>query len=73
MSAPDVFGSLLAMGITSLIAVQTVLNIAVVTKSIPNTGVSLPFFSAGGTSLVLFLVGVGILLNISKYSNYERM
>jgi len=73
MSAPDALGSLMALGITSLIAVQTIFNIAVVTKTIPNTGISLPFFSAGGTSLVIFLIGVGILLNISKYSNYERM
>jgi cell division protein FtsW len=73
MCAPDVFGSLLALGITSLIAVQALLNIAVVTSSCPNTGVALPFFSSGGTSLVFFMTEVGILLNISRYSNYERM
>jgi len=73
MSAPDVFGSLTAAGITSLVAVQSLLNIAVVTSSIPPTGVSLPFFSSGGTSLVLFLTEVGVLLNISRYSNYERI
>lgn len=73
MNAPDVYGSLVAVGITSLIAVQSLFNVAVVTKSVPPTGVSLPFFSSGGTSLVLFLVEVGILLNISRYSNYDRI
>ena len=73
MNAPDTFGSLVAIGITSLIAVQSLLNVAVVTSSIPPTDVSLPFFSYGGTSLALFLAEVGILLNISKQSNYDRI
>lgn len=73
MNAPDAFGSLLATGITSLIALQSLLNIAVVTSSVPPTGVSLPFFSAGGTALVLFMFEIGILLNISRYSNNERI
>lgn len=73
MNAQDTYGSLLAVGITSLIAVQSILNIAVVTASIPNTGVSLPFFSSGGSSLVIFLFEVGILLNISRYAKYERI
>lgn len=73
MNAPDAFGSLLAVGITSLISVQSLLNVAVVSKAIPSTGVSLPFFSSGGTSLVIFLVEVGILLNISRYAHYERI
>lgn len=73
MNATDVYGSLLAVGITSIIAVQSLFNVAVVTKLIPPTGVSLPFFSSGGTSLVVFMVEVGILLNISRYSNYERI
>ncbi len=73
MNAPDLFGSLTAIGITSLITVQTVLNIAVATSSVPPTGVSLPFFSYGGTSLVLMMGAVGILLNISRYSNYSRL
>ncbi len=72
MNAPDVFGSLMAIGITSLIGVQAMFNVAVVTNSIPSTGISLPFFSAGGTSLIFLMFGVGILLNISRYSNYER-
>lgn len=71
--APDMYSSLLAVGITSLIAVQSLFNVAVVTNTVPPTGVSLPFFSSGGTSLVLFLIEVGILLNISRYSSYERI
>jgi len=70
--SPDMFGSLLATGITSLIAIQVVINVAVVTSSMPVTGQPLPFFSAGGTSLVFLLAAVGILLNISRYSNYDR-
>lgn len=52
------FGSLLAVGITSLIGVQAILNIAVVTASIPTTGMPLPFFSYGGTALVIILCSV---------------
>lgn len=73
MNAPDVFGSLTATGITALIAVQSLFNVAVVSKAVPPTGVSLPFFSSGGSSLILFLLEVGILLNISRYSSYERI
>ena len=71
--APDVYGSLIATGITALIAVQSLLNIAVVTNTIPPTGVTLPFFSYGGTALVLFMTEAGILLNVSRYSGYERI
>jgi len=63
---PDRFGGLMATGITSLIFIQAVLNIAVVTGSVPATGISLPFFSAGGTGLVMFMGEIGILLNISR-------
>lgn len=66
MKAPDMFGSLLATGITTLVFVQVVINIGVVTNSIPNTGMPLPFFSAGGTALVILLGMCGVLLNISK-------
>lgn len=66
MNAPDMMGSLIAIGITSLIALETIINIAVVTSTIPTTGMPLPFFSAGGTSTVFLLISVGILLNISK-------
>ena len=66
MKSQDMFGSLLATGITSLVMVQVVINIGVVTNTIPNTGMSLPFFSAGGTALIMLLGMCGILLNISK-------
>lgn len=58
MKAPDMFGSLVAVGITSLIGLQAIMNIAVVTSSMPATGISLPFFSYGGTSLVILLCTV---------------
>ena len=66
MNAPDMMGGLMGLGITSLVAIQTLLNIAVVTKTIPTTGIPLPFFSAGGTSLLFLMVAMGILLNISR-------
>lgn len=71
--APDVYGSLIAAGVTALIAVQSLFNVAVVTNTVPPTGVSLPFFSQGGTSLVFFMIEVGIMLNVSRYSSYERI
>ncbi len=66
MKAPDMFGSLLATGITALIGLQAIINIAVVTSSMPVTGMALPFFSYGGTSLIILLCAVGVLLNISR-------
>ena len=66
MRAPDMFGSLLAVGITALIGFQAIINIAVVTSSMPVTGMALPFFSYGGTSLIILLCAVGVLLNISR-------
>ena len=64
--ARDMFESLVAIGITTLITAQALINIAVVTNSIPNTGMSLPFLSYGGTSLLILLSCVGLLLGISK-------
>ncbi len=69
MKAPDSFGSLLAIGITSLVGIQAIINIAVVTSSMPATGMSLPFFSYGGTALVILLCCMGVLLNISRAGN----
>ncbi len=66
MKAPDTFGSLLAVGITSLVGIQAIINIAVVTSSMPATGMSLPFFSYGGTALLILLCSMGVLLNISR-------
>lgn len=68
MKAPDMFGSLIAMGITALVAVQVIINIAVVTSSMPVTGMSLPLFSYGGSSVTILLASFGILLNISRAS-----
>ena len=66
MKAPDMFGSLMAVGIVSLIAIQAIINIAVVTSSMPATGMPLPFLSYGGTALFILLCEVGVLLNISR-------
>lgn len=71
MKAPDMFGSLLAAGITSMIAIQVLINIAVVTASMPVTGMALPFFSYGGTALMINLAAMGILLSISRAGNKE--
>jgi len=71
-NAPSKFSSLLVMGIICQIAIQVFLNIAVVSGSIPSTGVSLPFFSYGGTALVVFMAEMGIVLNVSKYSYREK-
>lgn len=64
----DMFGCLVAVGIGSQIFIQALLNIAVATNTIPNTGISLPFFSEGGTSLIMLLGEIGIVLNISRHS-----
>jgi cell division protein FtsW len=72
MRAPDKFGCLLAVGLTTQVGLQAALNIAVVTNSIPNTGISLPFFSAGGTSLMMLLFQMGIVLSVSRFSNVEK-
>lgn len=68
MRAPDMFGSLVAVGITALIGIQVIINIAVVTSSMPATGMPLPFFSYGGTALFILLCQMGVLLNISRAS-----
>lgn len=70
--APDKFSSLVVYGLTFKVALQAILNIAVVTNSMPNTGVSLPFFSSGGTSLAVQIFEMGIILSISRYSTQKR-
>ncbi len=66
------FGALLAFGITLRLAMQVILNIAVVTNSIPCTGISLPFFSSGGTALLVQLAEMGIVLSVSRHSNLTK-
>lgn len=70
--APDLYGKLLATGITSVIALQSLINMAVVMGAFPVTGVPLPFISLGGTSLIMNLAAMGILINISKQSRFKR-
>ena len=70
--APDKFSALVIYGLTAKVALQTILNIAVVTNSVPNTGIALPFFSSGGTSLILQIFEMGIILSLSRYSYQKR-
>lgn len=70
--APDMFSSLLATGITMLIAIQFVLNVAIITSSFPVTGMPVPFMSYGGTSMMTFMASAGILLNISRHLRVEK-
>ena len=72
MKSPDKFGSMLAIGLTAQIGIQVAFNIAVVTNTIPNTGISLPFFSYGGTSLVMLLAQMGVVLSISRQVQTEK-
>lgn len=69
--SPDLFGSLVSIGITALVAIQVIINIAVVTSSMPATGMPLPFFSYGGTALFILLCEMGVLLNISRAGTKE--
>lgn len=67
------YSMLLVAGVASVIAVQTILNIAVVTGSIPPTGLPLPFISAGSTSLIVFMSAVGLCLNVAKQSKSSNL
>lgn len=69
MRAQDNFGCLLAIGIVTMLGLQAIINIAVVTGTIPVTGMPLPFFSYGGTALMVNLASVGLLLNVSRSGN----
>ena len=71
MNAADSFGALVAVGIILMIASQVIINVAVVTNSIPNTGIPMPFISYGGTALVVAMGCMGVLLNISRHSRIE--
>lgn len=70
-NAPDLFGSLLVVGVMGHIAIQVILNIAVVTNSIPNTGITLPFISYGGTSVLFLLMEMGLVLSVSRRIKLE--
>ncbi len=72
MRATDKFGTLMAVGLTFQVGLQAILNILVVTNTIPNTGISLPFFSYGGTALILLMAQMGIVLSISRSSKVEK-
>jgi cell division protein FtsW len=69
--APDSFGAFLAIGLTTMIAVQALVNISVVLGLMPTKGIPLPFVSAGGSSLLINLIGMGILLNVSQHASSE--
>ena len=70
--AKDKFGAMLVVGVVSQISIQAFLNIAVATNTIPNTGISLPFFSEGGTSLLMLLAEMGIVLSVSRYADLGK-
>lgn len=72
LRAKDKFGKLLGIGLTSQIGIQVILNILVITDWLPNTGISLPFFSYGGSSLIMLMAQMGIVLSISRTANIER-
>ncbi|MBR7184791.1 MAG: cell division protein FtsW [Clostridia bacterium] len=71
-NAPDLYSALLVFGVVTQVTLQAMLNIGVVTGVIPNTGISLPFFSSGGTSLVILMIEMGVVLSISRYSYQKR-
>ena len=67
-NAKDRFGALLVLGVASVIAIQVILNVCVVSGLIPPTGLPLPFISAGSTSLIVFMAAVGLCLNVARQS-----
>ena len=70
-NATDLFGGLLVTGVMGHISIQVILNIAVVTNLIPNTGISLPFISYGGSSVVFLLAEIGICMNVARSIKFE--
>ncbi len=71
-NAPDLFGALLVVGVMGHIAIQVILNIAVVTNTIPNTGITLPFISYGGTSVLFLMMEMGMVLSVSNQIKLEK-
>lgn len=72
-AAKDNFGTLLGFGIVTIVALQVLINVGVVLSVFPSTGMQLPFFSSGGTSLIIMLAGLGILMNISRFSTQNKI
>ena len=70
-NAPDLFGAMLVVGVMGHIAIQVILNIAVVTNTIPNTGITLPCISYGGTSILFLLAEMGVVLSVSNQIKLE--
>lgn len=73
LKAPDKFGFMLALGLTTQIGLQVAINVAVVSNLMPNTGISLPFFSYGGTSILMLLLQMGVVLSISRQARMEKI
>jgi cell division protein FtsW len=71
LRAPDSFGAFLALGLTMMIVVQAFVNISIVTGLLPPKGITLPLVSSGGSSLLVNLLGIGVLLNISQHATAE--
>ena len=71
-NAPDLFGAMLVTGVLAHIGIQVVLNIAVVTNVIPNTGITLPFISYGGTSVLFLMIEMGMVLSVSNQIRLEQ-
>ena len=73
LKAPDKFGCMLALGLTLQIGIQVAINVAVVSNLLPNTGISLPFFSYGGTSILMLMAQMGVVLSVSRQSKMEKL
>lgn len=73
MNTQDLFSCLISSGMVALIGIQVLINVAVITNTIPVTGMPLPFISYGGSSLVLIMSGMGVLLNISRHSKANKL
>ena len=72
-SSKDAFGTYLGIGIVTIVALQVIINVGVVLSILPSTGMQLPFFSSGGTSLIIMMAGLGILMNISRFSTQNKI
>ena len=71
MAAPDRFGAFLALGLTMMVAIQAFVNISVVLGLMPTKGIPLPFVRSGGSSLLVSLLGMGILMNVSQHASHD--